>query len=232
MFWFISFALSILLCIQSAYLLTFTVRRKTKFHITLTVSFLSAMLTLLLAILPIFPLYYFIKIIVWVIGSWVLLTVYAYRRPVLRLRVYEYSVMVWFCLIIRILPGPDPYMITLVVLSVYGLYIAYIVQQNAFDEFAIGITSRERKNPFYIRWYKKVAYEEVYVPPSLVGNKDIQETIVWHYKGCLFFAMVHLSAIIEITAFIIGMPDLALCVDLFRIGIFHMVHYYAIKIVN
>ena len=231
-FWFVALVISIGLCLQSLYLLTLTVRRKSKFHATLSVSFIAALATIVFVFIPIFPIYFLIKSIVWVIGSWVLLTVFAYRRPIVRIRVYEYSADVCLNLLIQLLLGPDVYTVSLVILSVHGLYVISQVYKNSADEFAIGITSRERQNPWYLRIYKKVEFEEVYVPPSLVGNKDIRQTTTWLQKGCLFFALIHLTAIIEIFALFFGLPGLAICTDLMRISTYHMIHYFAIKIVN
>ena len=209
-----------------------TVKQRTKFHITLSGSFVAAMLTLVYLFIPIPFLYYLITAYIIIVGNWVFLTVYAYRRPTVRLRVYEYSVVVWLCIALKAFLVPEIYLLTLVIMTVHGLFVTSIAQKNANDEFAIGITSRERQNPFYLRWYKKVQFEEVYIPPSLVGNKDIQETLEWHRKGCLCFLVFHALGVAEIITFAIGLDTLTLFIDMARLGVLHMVSYFAIKIIK
>eukprot|EP00835_Amoeboradix_gromovi_P003040 NODE_188_length_15619_cov_0.374871.p6 type:complete len:234 gc:universal NODE_188_length_15619_cov_0.374871:11849-11148(-) len=230
--WLINVVLAIALCVQSLYLLTFTFKKRTRLHLTLSVCFVAGLLTLVYVFIPIFPIYYIITSFVWITSSWVLLTVFAYRRPTVRLRVYEYSVVVWLCLFVRIFCDLDTYIATVVIMTIAGLWTAVIVHKNGHDEFAIGITARERHNPIYLKLYKKVEYEDVYVPPSLVGNKDIQETTRWHHNGLIFFGIAHLLAVLELISIFGRIYDIFIWFDIIRTSLLFSFFYFAIKIVN
>eukprot|EP00834_Sanchytrium_tribonematis_P003380 NODE_128_length_17019_cov_0.764480.p11 type:complete len:233 gc:universal NODE_128_length_17019_cov_0.764480:3131-2433(-) len=230
MFGIIAIILSVVLAIECIYFAKATFRCKTKFQTTLTISFACCVLAPICVSLSIPILFPIIRTVVFLVGNWVLLTVYAYRRPIVRLRVYEFTVLSWICLILLFLPEVVPFLTGLIWMSAHGLVLASFVNKNSADEFAIGITTRERRNPFYLRLYKKIEFEEVYIPPSLVGNKDIQQTTDWHRKGCFSFAAVHTLGILEILSLFIGLPNLALCIEIARLGFYQVVCFFGLKI--